>query len=215
MKKSMYSLILSDGVVAEIDRLAYKSNTNRSNMINQILAEYVSYVTPEKRMSQIFKQLEDIFSPSETFQTLLGNSVSVLNLRSSLDFKYNPSVRYSVELYRTSSNEVGQLKVYMRTQNSTLIYYMVEFFKLWTLIESKYTKDIRYTLDNAKFCRSLILHTQSGITTDKLGELIADYIKIFDKSLKIYFACIDTNISPNDEIERIYVDYLKKCEIII
>ena len=47
MKKSLYSIILSDEVVNEIDRLAYKANTNRSNMINQILAEYVSYTTPE------------------------------------------------------------------------------------------------------------------------------------------------------------------------
>jgi len=41
MAKSVYSLVLRDEVVAEIDRLAYRMNTNRSNMINQILAEYV------------------------------------------------------------------------------------------------------------------------------------------------------------------------------
>ena len=39
MAKSVYSLVLRDEVVAEIDRLAYRMNTNRSNMINQILAE--------------------------------------------------------------------------------------------------------------------------------------------------------------------------------
>ena len=55
MKKTVYSLVLSEDVVAEIDRLAYHNGTNRSNMINQILAEYVSYVTPEKKMQDIFR----------------------------------------------------------------------------------------------------------------------------------------------------------------
>ena len=38
MKKSTYSVVLSDRVVAEIDRLAYRKGTNRSSMINEILA---------------------------------------------------------------------------------------------------------------------------------------------------------------------------------
>ena len=38
MKKSVYSLTLMDDVINAIDKLAYKSNTNRSNMINTILA---------------------------------------------------------------------------------------------------------------------------------------------------------------------------------
>ena len=60
MQKSVYSIVLSDDVVAQIDRLAYRRNTNRSNMINQILAEYVSYVTPEKRMQKTFEQMQNL-----------------------------------------------------------------------------------------------------------------------------------------------------------
>ena len=40
MKKSLYSLTLMDSVVAEIDRLAARQGTNRSNLVNQILADY-------------------------------------------------------------------------------------------------------------------------------------------------------------------------------
>lgn len=39
MKKNVYSLVLSEDVVHEIDKLAYQRGTNRSNMVNQILAE--------------------------------------------------------------------------------------------------------------------------------------------------------------------------------
>ena len=38
MKKTLYSLMLSDEVVREADRLAHQKGTNRSNLINQILA---------------------------------------------------------------------------------------------------------------------------------------------------------------------------------
>lgn len=55
LQKSLYSLMLMDDVVREIDRLALQQNTNRSNFINQILAEYVSLMTPEKRIGNIFK----------------------------------------------------------------------------------------------------------------------------------------------------------------
>lgn len=68
MQKNLYSLILSENVVAAVDRLAHSMNTNRSNMVNQILAEYVSYVTPEKRMRQIFQRLEAILSQGGTFR---------------------------------------------------------------------------------------------------------------------------------------------------
>ena len=71
MNKSLYSLILSDDVVREIDRLAYKSGTNRSSMINRILAEYVSYTTPEMRFNQIFSALESMLLPTDNFKRLI------------------------------------------------------------------------------------------------------------------------------------------------
>ena len=54
MKKSVYSLVLSDDIIEAIDRLAYKQGASRSAVINEILAEAVSYTTPEKRMNDIF-----------------------------------------------------------------------------------------------------------------------------------------------------------------
>ena len=57
MKKTLYSLMLSEDVVHEVDLLAHKLGTNRSNLINQILAEYVDMVTPERRINDIFSAI--------------------------------------------------------------------------------------------------------------------------------------------------------------
>ena len=54
--------MLSDEVVREADRLAHQKGTNRSNLINQILAEYFGMVTPQRRINDVFQAIEDRFS---------------------------------------------------------------------------------------------------------------------------------------------------------
>ena len=81
MKKSVYSLVLSDDVVEAVDRAAYQNGLSRSAMVNQILADYVSYTTPEKRMREIFSQVESLLTDGGVFQTLLQPSDSMMSLR--------------------------------------------------------------------------------------------------------------------------------------
>ena len=60
MKKTLYSLMLSDDVVREADRLAHQKGTNRSNLINQILAEYFGMVTPQRRINDVFQDRKSV-----------------------------------------------------------------------------------------------------------------------------------------------------------
>ena len=157
MNKSVYSLVLMDDVVAEVDRLAYRMNTSRSNMINQILAEYVSYMTPEKRMREVFDRAINMLTGSGTFQLMLQPSDSTMSLRSALSYKYNPTVRYSVELYRDQQGAAGELKVLLRSQNNSLILYMNQFFKLWTRLEQAYVGETNYKIESGRYTRVLRL----------------------------------------------------------
>ena len=70
MKKNLYSLTLSDDVVREVDALAHRMGTNRSALVNQILAEYVSVPTPERRWNDIFEAIEALVSPSRELVTM-------------------------------------------------------------------------------------------------------------------------------------------------
>ena len=67
MKKTLYSLMLDDEVIREVDMLAHSAGTNRSNLINQILAEYVSITTPERRINDIFSAIESLRANSFPF----------------------------------------------------------------------------------------------------------------------------------------------------
>ena len=111
MKKSVYSLVLMDQLIEKVDRLAYANNTSRSNMVNQILAEYLSLITPEKRMQDIFDRMEQMISACQDLQTTVNPSERAMSIKSVLAYKYNPTVRYSLVLYPTAGNTFGELRV--------------------------------------------------------------------------------------------------------
>ena len=94
MKKTLYSLMLNEEVVREVDALAHRLGTSRSNLINQILAEYVNYTTPERRINDIFSALEQLISPSRELVPFFSPNSSTMSLKSSLQYKYRPTVKY-------------------------------------------------------------------------------------------------------------------------
>ena len=62
MTKSLYSLMLMDELVEKVDELAARQGTNRSNLVNQILAGYLSVTTPEMRIGSVFRQIESLMN---------------------------------------------------------------------------------------------------------------------------------------------------------
>ncbi|MBR3631000.1 MAG: hypothetical protein IKN55_11105 [Oscillospiraceae bacterium] len=188
MKKSIYSLVLADDVVAAADRLAYELHTSRSNLINQILAEHLSCVTPEMRMQAVFAQMETL---AGQFRVLDQTSAHMLSLQSRLDYKYKPTVQYFVELYRMpEQNCAGKLRVQLRTQNAALLHVLEQFFRLWTALEERYVpaaKGTVYRISPGRLERSI---RDPGVTEEQLGRLIGGYVRSFDRYLKAYFSGI-------------------------
>lgn len=216
MNKSVYSLVLMDDVVEQIDRIAYEMNTSRSNMINQILAEYVSYMTPEKRMREIFSAVEQQLAGGSTFQVLLQPSDTMFSLRSALAYKYNPTVRYSVELCRNAKPLLGELRVSLRSQNSTLLLYLLQFFKLWVRVEESFLGRTESTVEDGRFIRKLVLRSEGAEPDNEtVGEAIAAYIDLFDRALKAFFANLSDPQRAVVQVQRLYVDYLHGQRILI
>ena len=72
MKKTLYSLVLNgNDVVREVDIMAHKMGTNRSSLINRILAEYVNYVTPEQRIGEVLSAIERLTASSRRSRSVL------------------------------------------------------------------------------------------------------------------------------------------------
>lgn len=215
MNKSVYSLVLTDDVVAEIDRIAYENGTSRSNTVNQILAEYVSYDTPEKRIREVFSEVENLLTGSSRFQVMMQPSDSMLSLRSALAYKYNPTVRYSVELNRNLQPAIGELRVSVRSQSSALRLYMLQFFKLWSRIEQNLVGHVECAMADDRYIRRLAVAEDRKLDNEALGQAIAEYIRLFDTALKLFFNNLDQPETAIARVESLYGDYLRKNPAIL
>ena len=156
MKRSMYSLILSDDIVAAVDALAAQKGTSRSNYINQVLAKHVQCITPEQQMQRVFANLTH--QMDEAFRIQEQGSNALLSILGSVQYKYRPTIRYRVELLRNmQQEEVGRLKISCRTQNQTLLDAMAQFFRFWVKLEQKY--------DANSACAQGLYQIESGCMT--------------------------------------------------
>lgn len=188
MKKTVYSLVLSDDVVDAVDRLAYARGTSRSNLINQILADAVGYVTPERRMSEILSTLAAQMTGLYQLQAQTGDGM--LTIRSPLRYRYKPTIRYRVELYRQTGQAIGVLHASFRTQSKPLIADAEAFFRCWAAHETAAgicTPD-DYRIADGCLDRRFSLRAGQDADAQAIGEAISRYIKRMDTALKAYFA---------------------------
>ena len=212
MKKNLYSLTLSDDVVREVDALAHRMGTNRSALVNQILADYVSMMTPEKRIDAIFRHIEALAQQGELVPYVTPNQ-RTMSLKSSLEYKYRPTVKYEVELYRAGGDSIGELTVIFRTQSTALIQAMTSFFRLWKRIEDAHlaprlNAPVSYALYDGKFVRSISM-PDVDCSAEELAQALSEYIKLFDKLMKGYLG----GRLDDHEVEAAYFSHMRNEKI--
>ncbi len=211
MGKSLYSVVLMDEVVREIDRLALRENTNRSNIINQILAEYVSYVTPEMRINSIFRSIEAIISDAGTplVPTYMPHQ-STMSLKGNLEYRYRPTVKYEVELFRNETEgNIGRLSVVFRSQSDDFLERVNAFFRIWCYYEGTlFNREIIYVTSGNRLTRNITV--RQGLSGEQTANAIGSYIRLFDECLKGY---LSGSYSENDIIVRLKAHTVKEVLI--
>ena len=213
MKKTLYSLMLNDEVVREVDILAHKLGTNRSNLINEILAEYVNYTTPERRINDVLSAIEQIMIPSRDLVPFFAPHTYSMSLKSSLEYKYRPTIKYEVELYKGQNDALGELSVMFRTQSEALITAMTDFFRIWKSIEDAHLYPLTgakldYSLYDDKFTRSISIPDRD-CTADELATALSDYIRLFDTLMKGY---LSGRYDAHD-VEAAYYSHMTKAAV--
>ena len=213
LKKTLYNLMLNDEVVREVDMLAHRLGTNRSALINQILAEYVNYTTPERRINDVLSAIEQLMQPSSDLVPFFAPNSYSMSLKSSLEYKYRPTVKYEVQLFRGEEENIGELSVVFRTQSASLISVMTEFFRLWKSIEDAHLAPVigrrqHYALYDGRFTRS-ISAPDRDCSTDQLASALSEYIKLFDKLMKAY---VSGRLSAH-EVEAAYYSQMLNSPI--
>lgn len=208
MKKSVYSLVLMDDIVAAIDELAYSLHTSRSNLINQILAEKVALITPEQRLQALFDELTESLNGYQHFQIQNQAADHMYSVKSALRYKYNPTIRYSYYINQQNGDLTGQLRIISRTQSTVLLNYLDYFFQMWSQIENEKRTIMWNREDNAKWLRELNLEAfTTKASYEHLARHLSTYIKMLDQGLKLYFSQIEEGYTSIDALKKHYEQY--------
>ena len=161
--------------------------------------------------------LVSVLGGFEPFQVQAQGSDSMLSIRSPLRIKYNPTIKYTVELSLHGKSELGQLKIMTRTQSQTLIELLDAFFYRFSQIEQRYIRGLfpevtpHYQVGQGRFIRNFSL-LKEGSKNSEIGTAIAAYIQMIDRALK---GCLGADSGEWDSIiEKIYLSYLKETPII-
>ncbi len=215
MSKSLYSLMLTDEVISEIDRLALRENMTRSGLVDRILADYASMLTPEKRIGDICRYISSLMSTSTVLVPVRTQSRSSVSVKSSLEYKYRPTIRYEIQLMREPVNSIGNLTIIFRTTSDALLGALNGFFRLLMRLEEAYAVpvigDISYELYDGKFVRSLALPQSKDYSSEDMGKAISDYIETVDDMIKGYI----NGRYASKELEAEYISYHKRADILI
>ncbi len=209
MKKSVYSVVLMDDVVAAIDELAARQGTSRSNLINQILAKHLCCTTPEMQMQSVFSVMEE--QMNRMFRIESQASEAMLSLYSALRYKYRPALKYSVELMREpTDSQLGWLKISCRTQSKALLLAMEDYFRLWIKLEIDTDPvygdvDGMYVLAPGRMTRCLL--RLNGQTPEETGEAISRYIGKFDELIQMYFSGMQDGIPKEMLIKQTAINF--------
>jgi hypothetical protein len=206
--------MLFDEIVEKIDQIAYENNTNRSQLINDILAEKIGLVTPEQKIQKILEQLDENFS--DTLSVSQINKNSSIQFGKSLKYKYRPKVRYSYEFISSKRGKYAVLKISSRTKSENLNEHFDEFFNLISDIEQSQKDeqvDMTENCTNHKFVRSFQDEGELSKDIETVTDNLTRYLKMIDRAMNAYFSSID-DIEKKELVallERIYrEDYKKK-----
>ncbi len=213
MKKSVYSITLLDDLVREIDRRAYLSGTTRSGLINRLLAEQLGLSTPENRKQSIFSEMARLLSPDDGFLINDGGD-SLFAVRSTIRFKYNPTIRYSVVIYPEGDECFGELRATLRTQNESLISELDRFFAIWQRTEDLVFSRRISTFGGGKFTRRLLSPANSK-NPQALADAASRYIKLLHTALSEHFRLTPDESASAANIARLYNSYIDMNNTII
>lgn len=205
MKKSVYSIVLSDRVVSMVDSLAYREGMSRSAAINRILSEYLSMDTPEQQIKQLLDEVVDRLSSSETLRIMPTLSGGLLSVRAPLRFKYNPTIKYSVELTIGANGADGEIRAAARTQSASLTAALDDFFSCFAA--SLQLPENAYRIESGRYFQRFSVGEPDSRHT---AERISEYIKFLQSAMDAYFAQLPDLSEARRAVKTAALPYQRK-----
>lgn len=207
MQKCVYSLMLFDDIVERIDQIAYENGTNRSQLINDILADYLGIETPEQKIQHVLESLDRNLNPVLSVSQICKNNS--IRFGKSLKYKYRPKIRYCYEFKNENGQKYAVLKVSSRTKSAELNDHFNDFFNHIDTIEERHDQPDRD--DDGEDSRHMFVRAfkQEGAVsrdTNSLTDFLTRYLLMIDTAMNAYFS-VDGEGDIDDKLDGIYSHY--------
>lgn len=180
--KSVYSLVLSDDVVLAADAAAEENGMSRSALIDAVLAEHFGVRVRRARIEDVFRAAEAL---ERQFGAGLLKRLSGQNMdyASVINYRYNPSVNYSVGLL--SGDALCEVKICLRTQNPALSAHFTRFCLLFDRLEREAGHVLYSETEQGKYTVQLPYAGEE--TAEEAAASICNFIRLADEMLAVYF----------------------------
>lgn len=182
--KKIYSLVLSEELMQQVDALAAVEGKSRSETVNELLARNFSHETPESRMRSLWDTLERaMIAGSELrFSNLATPSMALLE--ASLSYPYRPTVRYTVEL-TPEKPYLGILKITLRSRSGGLLDGLERFFQLWARLENEFQGKRFWQKSEDRYERVLL---RPAWDKETQAEQLYAYVAGLNRAINVYFS---------------------------
>jgi hypothetical protein len=180
-------------------------------------------MTPEMRIAEAFDHVTRIAGERPYLQFQLQPSGTMLVVKGVIDYKYNPAIRYNVELGISGGFYSGELRVVSRSQSDALLSRLTFFYELWSQIEETCLHkrfsgiQLHYSIAGGRYRRNLmVLAAEDTCDPRGLGESIGLYLRIFDAALNLYFAAEQgVDMATFEKMQTTYSTYLDETPEVV
>ncbi|HIR34531.1 MAG TPA: hypothetical protein IAC91_00335 [Candidatus Faecimorpha stercoravium] len=214
MNKSMYSLILTDEVIARIDRLAYEKGMNRSQLIDHLLAKEVGMHTREHQTRTIISYTVSQINTQES--SLHGHmDRGSMEVATYVKYKYNPTIKYGFDIIEENNAPLGLLKIQSRSTAAALRNNLDTFFCLLSVIDDHHHQLFRIPTkkqtDAGRYQRTIVLPRLFENTDDAqtVADRLSASILLVDDTMQSYFNSLRSP-SLNRIVEDTYLRHFSQ-----
>ncbi len=214
----IYSIIVEDDLMEKVDRVAYKKGMSRSQIINEMMTEYLNLVTPEYKINQVMEEIAKRIHIMNEIQYVSESKGSSIQCRATVGYKYNPKIRYMLELSGKDMSKMATLKIISRTQNTDFYAHLLKFFKLVEAVEemdrigfTRYSiRKSQFRKDGNRIIRDFYYDwMHEDLSIEEISKFLSNYIEMLNHSMNAYFNQL--NIGDTEKyklIKKIYSQYI-------
>lgn len=214
----IYSIIVEDDLMEQVDRVAYKKGMSRSQIVNEMITEYLNLVTPEYKINQVMEQIAKRIHIMNEIQYVSESKGNSIQCRATVAYKYNPKIRYMLELSGKDMNKMATLNIISRTQNTEFYTHLLKFFSIVETIEKleqigfrRYSiKRSPFKMEGNRIIRDFYYDwMHEDLSIEEISNFLSNYIEMLNHSMNAYFNQLNVGeMEKYKLITKIYNHYI-------